>query len=193
MVDGQGGAGAVYVYTRSGTSWTLAAQLSASDVSSCQSFGSAVALSGDTIVVGACEMSMAGQVHAGAVYLFSGSGSTWSQQAEFGDPAASADDAFGSAVALDGDTALVGAPDTTVAGQSDAGSAYLFSDAGAGWAASGQLNDPRQVGETSSAPPSRSRDRLPWSVRPGPSSAARRPASPTCSAVFRAIGRRPGP
>ena len=76
-----------------------------------------MALSGDTALVGAYSKTVGGQSYAGAAYVFMRSGTSWSQQAELSDPDAAADDWFGYSVALSGDTALVGACDTTVGGQ----------------------------------------------------------------------------
>src|SRR5690606_28113429 len=60
--------GAVYVYTRSGTTWTQQAYVKASDSKAGDEFGSAVALSGDgrTMAVGAHNKGDG----AGAVYMF---------------------------------------------------------------------------------------------------------------------------
>ena len=63
-------AGAAYVYTGSGTSWPQQAKLTAADTAQGDAFGSAVALSGSTMVVGA----PAKNTGTGAAYVFSGSG-----------------------------------------------------------------------------------------------------------------------
>src|SRR6185295_13476722 len=85
-------AGAAYVFTRpaGGTTWSQQAYLKASNAEADDGFGESVALSGDTLVVGAYgEDSNATGVggdqtdelasDAGAVYVFTRSGSTWSQ------------------------------------------------------------------------------------------------------------------
>src|SRR5882762_7141750 len=92
-------AGAVYVFTRTGTTWTQQAYVKASNTGSAaqgdgDQFGFSLALSGDgnTLAVGAItEDSAAKQINgnqnddtaqsAGAVYVFSRTGSTWTQQA----------------------------------------------------------------------------------------------------------------
>ncbi len=102
-------AGAVYVFTRSETAWTQQAQLVASPSSNGASFGTSVALSGDTLAVGAALDSNA----AGAAYVFTRSGTTWSQQAEI-KPSNPRDGAlFGCSMALAGDTLAVGATPAT--------------------------------------------------------------------------------
>ena len=117
-VGGQTDAGAVYVFTRSGTSWSQQAELTASDAAANDGFGSSVALSGDTALVGAAGKTVGGQSDAGAVYVFTRSGTSWTQQAELTASDAAAGDNFGCSVALSGDTALVGAYSKTVGGHS---------------------------------------------------------------------------
>jgi hypothetical protein len=116
------GAGAVYVFVRTGTTWTQQAYLKASNTEAGDEFGSSVALSGDTLAVGAVgEASAAVGVNppggqadnrtrdAGAVYVFVRTGTTWTQQAYLKASNPDALDLFGSSVALSGDTLAVGA------------------------------------------------------------------------------------
>ena len=134
----QPAAGAVYVYTGSGATWTEQTQLVASDPSANAYFGDAVALSGDTALIGA----PAGYQGSppGAAYIFDGSGSSWSEQARFVALDKAPGDAFGWAVALSGDTALIGAPGIAVAGKEYAGAAYVFGGSPAGWLPRVELN-----------------------------------------------------
>jgi hypothetical protein len=86
------------------------------------SFGDSVAVSGDTALVGAYRKSGAA-VYAGAAYMFVRSGATSTQQAELPDPAPiGLGDAFGAPLALQGITALIGAPGKNA----DAGVAYVI-------------------------------------------------------------------
>ena len=116
-------AGAVYVFTRSGETWSQQAYLKASNAQTGDTFGASVSLDGDTLAVGApgeasCATGVNGNqadngcVQAGAVYVFMRTGSTWTQQAYV--KAATHDsvffDTFGQAVALNGNTLAVGAP-----------------------------------------------------------------------------------
>jgi hypothetical protein len=116
--------GAVYVFSRSGTSWTQQEYIKASDSGAGDNFGSAVSLSndGNTLAVGATfEDSMSTAINgddsdnnadgAGAAYVFSRSGTSWSQQAYVKASNTGADDNFGRSVSLsaDGDTLAVGA------------------------------------------------------------------------------------
>lgn len=153
--DTASGAGAVYVFARSGGVWTQQAYIKASNAQAGDNFGSSVALSGDTLVVGAPgEDSVsaainAGQVdntasNAGAAYVFVRSGTTWAQQAYIKTPNMGAGDKLGFAVALSGDTLAVAAPNEDSAARgvdgpmsdenaSNAGAVYVFVRAGTTW------------------------------------------------------------
>ena len=153
--DGQPDSGAVYVFVRTGDTWTQQAYLKASNTDTGSAFGYSVALSGDTLAVGATgEDSNATGIDgnqldttamtSGAVYVFTRSGSTWSQQAYIKASNTEADDQFGYSVALAGDTLAVGAPgeDSSATGvggnQNDnggpnAGAVYAFTRVGATW------------------------------------------------------------
>jgi hypothetical protein len=124
-------AGAAYVFTRSGTTWTQQQKLQASDVEESDFFGHSVALSGDTVVVGAYGEDTGGSA-AGAAYVFTRSGDTWTEQAILYDSNAQPGDQFGFSAALDGDTVVVGASDENTGG-SDAGAAYVFTRSGSTW------------------------------------------------------------
>src|SRR4030095_277542 len=110
-------AGSVYVFVRSGTAWSLQQKLTAEDAASFDFFGVSVAISGDTVVVGAYGDDTAAGSDAGSAYVLVRSVTPWSLQqnltAEDGAPA----DVFGAAVAISGDTVVVGSVfDTTTAG-----------------------------------------------------------------------------
>jgi hypothetical protein len=147
--------GAAYVFVRGGGTWTQQAYLKASNPGFIDSFGFSVAISGDSIVVGAFgESSAATGVggnqaddsaqSAGAAYVFVRNGSTWSQQAYLKASNTDMADYFGSAVAIARDTIAVTATDedsdaTGVNGdQSDnsaeyAGAVYVFVRSGSIW------------------------------------------------------------
>jgi hypothetical protein len=117
--------GAGYVFTGSGANWTQQAELTGSDAATASSFGCSVALSGDTALVGADTQAVDGKSHAGAAYVFTGSGANWSQQAELSDPADAANDMFGYVVALDGGMALI--------------DRYPYTGSGANWSPQSEL------------------------------------------------------
>ncbi len=125
-VDGDQGdnsvdaSGAAYVFVRDGTTWSQQAYLKASNTGEIDSFGWTVAISGETVVVGAAlESSSATGVNgdqgdddapfSGAAYVFVRDGTTWSQQAYLKASNTGQDDRFGGSVAVSGDTIIVGA------------------------------------------------------------------------------------
>ncbi|NRB40421.1 MAG: FG-GAP repeat protein [Pseudomonadales bacterium] len=135
------GSGAAYVFTRSGSTWTEQAKLKASDAASGDSFGSSVSIVGDTILVGAGANDDDGN-NSGSVYVFTRSGSSWSQEAKLVASDGAANDRFGASVAVEGDTAVIGANGSV------AGAAYVFTRSGTTWtersklvANDGALND----------------------------------------------------
>jgi uncharacterized protein (TIGR03437 family) len=140
--DGAGAtnSGAALVFVRDGSAWSQQAQLTASDAASHDSFGAAVALSGDTIVIGAYGDDNGFNSDQGAAYVFVRSGTTWSQQAKLTVGNGTANDWFGYAVALSGDTALIGAPLDDFGGTVNQGSAYVFTRSSATWSQAQQLN-----------------------------------------------------
>lgn len=122
--------GAAYVYVRSGGAWTLSSRLTASSPSPSRQFGSAVAVSRDTVFVGAWK----DDGYAGSVYVFTrNAAGAWTQRQRLTASDSSNDLRFGVAVAMSGDTAVVGAAgDAGVAAFS--GAAYVFvRDAGGVW------------------------------------------------------------
>jgi len=124
--------GWAYVFEREGGCWTQRAKLWASDGAPHDQFGENVAISGDTIMVGA-HLDDENGVDAGAVYVFEKPTEGWHDMTETcklladdGQPG----DIFGY-VALSGDTAVIGAPyDDDYA--PEAGCAYVF-EKGTGW------------------------------------------------------------
>lgn len=153
------GAGAVYVFTRSGGTWSQQAYVKASNTEAGDQFGSSVALStdGNTLAVGAiAEDSFATGIdgdqannagtNTGAVYVFTRIGAVWTQQAYIKASNPDFSDNFGRAVALGagGDTLAVSAPgeDSNATGingdqandQAGAsGAVYVFVRAGSTW------------------------------------------------------------
>jgi hypothetical protein len=153
------GAGAVYVFSRAGTTWTQQAYVKASNTQALDQFGVSIALSGDgsTLAVGALGEDSAvigidgdqtnnAASAAGATYVFTRAGTTWAQQAYLKASNTETDDQFGTSVALssDGSTLVVGAPNedsaaTGIGGsQVDnsvqvSGAVYVFTRAGTTW------------------------------------------------------------
>jgi len=99
------GRGAVYVYTRSGSSWTQQAKLTASDSTAMDNFGFSISVSGDTALIGAYGCNS----FQGAAYVYTRSGSSWTQQAKLTASDGATFNYFGYTVFVSGDTALIGA------------------------------------------------------------------------------------
>jgi hypothetical protein len=133
-----GGTGAAYIFTRSGSTWTEQAKIVASDPNSNDKFGWSVSISNDNnyVIVGAVNDDEGGD-NAGAAYVFTRSGSTWTQQAKLIASDSQANDWFGYSVAISGDTnhAIVGSPYEDTAGSSNngPGASYIFSRSGSTW------------------------------------------------------------
>ena len=129
--DGGVEAGAAYAFVRNGTTWTEQAKLMASDAQAGDWFGYSVAMSGDTVVVGAYYEDSGGS-DAGAAYVFVRNGTTWTEQAKLMASDAQAGDWFGYSVAVSGDTVMVGALGEDDGGV-EAGAAYVFVRNGTTW------------------------------------------------------------
>ncbi len=152
------GSGAVYVYVRTGTTWTQQAYIKASNAAAGDAFGKSVAIDGDTIVVGApLEDSTATGVSStvalgiptatdsGAVYIYKRTGTTWVLEAYAKASNSVAGIGFGSSVAINANTVVVGAPSessnatgTSVAASGNtatpgAGAAYVYTRSGTTW------------------------------------------------------------
>jgi hypothetical protein len=122
-------AGAAYIFTRSGSTWSQQAKIQSSDIQTGDKFGGGVSISrdGNTAIVGA-YFEDTGATSAGAAYIFTRSGSTWSQQSKIQPSDAQQSDFFGWSVSLssDGNTAFVSAYGKDITGIFDAGAAYIF-------------------------------------------------------------------
>lgn len=107
----QKGAGALYVFRRSGTSWTPEATLAPSDSEPANWFGASVVAAGERVFVGAAALGGGRADSAsGSVYVFSRAGGSWKQDARITPGPNTARASFGLAVLPRGDTLLVGAP-----------------------------------------------------------------------------------
>jgi hypothetical protein len=155
-------AGAVYVFVRSGITWTQQAYLKASNIDSGDLYAWAVALSsdGNTLAVSAPgEASAATGINgnqadnstpSGAVYVYTRTANIWTQQAYVKASNTGSGDDFGTSITLsgDGDTLAVGAPGeaSSAVGLNDgnqadnsatsAGAVYLYTRSGGAWSQS---------------------------------------------------------
>jgi len=170
--------GAVYVYKRNGTTWVTEAYLKAPNTEANDEFGRSVAISGDTIIVGATkedslqttitngtldQASDGGAIDSGAVYVFKRNGTTWTNEAYLKAPNAEGGDIFGTSVSIYGDTLVVGAisedsNQTTITNgtltssnnsASASGAVYIFKRTGTTWINEAYLKTPNMdAGDT---------------------------------------------
>ncbi len=149
--------GAVYIYIRTGSTWTFEAFIKASNPESDDAFGFGMALStdGNTLAVSAFTEDTLGSgvgpmpneslVNSGAVYVFTRTGTSWSQQEFIKASNAGSRDSFGFAVGLSGsgNTLVVGAPFEASSGTgidppsnelaNNSGAVYVYERVGAVW------------------------------------------------------------
>ena len=144
--------GAVYVFVRTGTTWTQQAYLKPNTTNEWSGLGHVVAISGDTILAGAQGESIFpngdhedfSQVDLGAVYVFKRNGTSWSQEARLTANNQVKGNAFGTAVSISGDTTLIGAayrPSESSGGLYE-GAAYIFRRTGGTWTQEAYLKAP---------------------------------------------------
>ena len=132
------GAGAVYVFRRTGVTWAQEAYLKAPNAESWDSFGNSVAVSGDTVAVGSVNggsnqttitndiyLSPVIILNAGAVYIFKRTGVTWTHESYLKSPNAASWSSFGNSVAVSGDTVAVGS-DNESSNVYGTGAVYIF-------------------------------------------------------------------
>ncbi|MFZ4720452.1 MAG: LamG-like jellyroll fold domain-containing protein [Ilumatobacteraceae bacterium] len=124
--------GSASVFSRTGTTLALQATLTPSDPGLVDFFGNAVAVSGDTVVVGSYANNGVG-TDSGAAYVFVRTGTTWTQQAKLFGSETTTGDQFGFSVAIDGDLIAIGAPLDDLPGLTDAGAVYVFARTGGVW------------------------------------------------------------
>ncbi|WP_165248857.1 beta strand repeat-containing protein [Paludisphaera soli] len=133
-----GNQGAVYVFGKTGSTWSQGAKLTAGDGAAGALFGFSTAISGDgtTVVVGAPGASVSGRAQQGAMYVYASGGGAKLVASD-----GAANDGFGTSVTTnyDGSIAIAGAPYGDVGGNADQGSAYAYFRLAAGWAQSQKL------------------------------------------------------
>ena len=131
--------GAAYVFTRSGTIWTEQAKLTASDGEANDFFGASVAIDGDTLVAGAFLDDTGAKSDQGAAYVFTRSGTIWTEQQKLAASDGEDGDRFGFSVAIDGDTVVAGAPNDDNGPNINQGAAYVFTRSGTIWTEQAKL------------------------------------------------------
>jgi len=130
--------GSVYIFVRSGNTWTQQAKLTSSDVADNDHLGISVSVShdGNTFITGAFLEDPNSTTNGGSAYVFTRSGTTWTQQAKLVSSDVESNDEFGLSVSIsgDGDTAIVGAyREASITPGYPSGSAYVFTRSGTSW------------------------------------------------------------
>ncbi len=137
-----GEVGAAWVFTRSGSTWTEQARLEGSKEATDFHFGRSVALSGDgnTALIG----DPGSEEGTGSAWVFTRSGSSWTQRAELTGGGEIGAGQFGARVALSGagTTALISGS----ADNSSAGAAWVFTGAGSSWTQAAKLEGGGETG-----------------------------------------------
>ena len=128
-VAGHASQGAAYVFVLSGGAWIQQAKLTASDGAAIDHFGYAVAISGNTVLVGAYQAAVGANAIQGAAYVFVRSGTTWALQQKLTASDGSSNDYFGLSTAISDNTLVVGA----LVGGLSFGKAYVFQRSGTVW------------------------------------------------------------
>ncbi|HSY25732.1 MAG TPA: FG-GAP repeat protein [Polyangiaceae bacterium] len=124
---------AVYEYAQSGTAWTYLQSITTSD-SSAGAFGSSIAVSGNTVIVGAPNSTVNSVEFAGAAYAFTFSGSSSAQIGKLVPPAVdlgtNSEIIAGSSIAISGTTIFVSAQSAPVGSADGVGAVYLYTQSG---------------------------------------------------------------
>ncbi len=137
--------GAAYVFTRSGSTWSQQQRIQASDAQSPDYFGWAVSINSDaTYAIVGAPYEDTNDTNAGSAYIFSRSGSTWTQRAKIQPSEVQASDQFGLNVSMSGDGTYVVISSHLEDGGggdplSNAGAAYIFTGSGSTWTQQAKL------------------------------------------------------
>jgi hypothetical protein len=152
--DSGGYTGAAYVFRRTGTAWTQEQKLKAADEQADSAFGMSVALSGQTIAIGAPSQSSPDALFSGAVYVFVNNGVAWQQQAKIKASSPMENQNLGFTVSISGDTIvaaapgeIVGAPSVEAQNVRSKGAVYVFDRSGTSWDHQKRIRD-RDINRT---------------------------------------------
>lgn len=135
--------GMAYVFVNTGSGWTQQAILEPDDGEDGDEFGTAVAVSGDTALVGA-ENGDGAIAGTGSAYVYVRESDSWTQQEEVYDPNGEGGAHFGTSVDIEGDVALIGAPEARLGGTTY-GAAYVFTRSGGAWTLADTFRDPTRT------------------------------------------------
>lgn len=129
-IFGHADQGSVYVYIRGNNGlWTEQARLVVKDGAGSDMFGASVAISGNTLAVGA----PGDDVSRGSVYVFERTGAIWEDPQKLIATSGSSLDRFGASLAISGDTMVAGSPSNDTSIYENNGSAHVFARNTEGW------------------------------------------------------------
>ena len=132
-VAGHKYAGNAYIFQLENGQWVEKQQLQPHDLQSGDSFGSSVAISGHTAIIGARLAHAQNQKYAGSAYIFQLENGQWVEKQKLQPADLQSGDNFGNSVALAAEVAIVGAYGVNAHGRANAGSAYIFQLENAQW------------------------------------------------------------
>lgn len=137
--------GSASIFIRPNGAWYLTQFLIPADAQTGDEFGFSVAMSGQTVMIGADRDSHAGGASAGSVYVYQRSGNSWIQQVKLTASDANGSEFFGWSVALSGDTAVIGAPGEDTSTITNIGAAYVYVRNAGVWTQQAKLVTPTLV------------------------------------------------
>jgi hypothetical protein len=121
--------GQAYVFVRSAGVWTEQKILTSSDGAPNDAFGRAVGIDGDWVVIGAPMATVSGHANAGAAYVYSRTGTTWSASTKLQAPTPNDAAQYATSVAISGSTIAIG----TYAEDGSAGTVHVYTRSGTTW------------------------------------------------------------
>ena len=133
--------GEVYAFVRDGNTWTAQGSMIADDGADFDRFGLALAIEGDTALIGSPSADVGANTDQGAVYAFARDAGTWSFATQVTAEDGAAFDEFGNALSIDGDTLAVGAHAANIGPVGNQGAAYAFVRDGGAWTQQAKLID----------------------------------------------------
>lgn len=139
------GAGEVYVFRRQGDTWIEHQKLTPTDPDWYDGFGGPVAISGGTMLISALGKDHGSSENAGAVYVFTENSGHWSHGVQLFGPNPADGTAWGGALALSGDTAMVGFANTQYSDPVFAGAVDILTRANDAWSYGPRLVSPQAV------------------------------------------------
>lgn len=137
---GASDAGAVYIFRHTTDNWKQVARLIAADSASDDNFGNALALSKDTLVVGADGKDLLALPDVGAAYVFINRGGSWDQKAKLlpDDPVPGG--FFGTSAGISGNHIAIGATQANPFGLAGDGAVYIYQGSGRNWQQTARLS-----------------------------------------------------